>query len=200
MKQHLTLPNILTLFRLILSPLALPLLLVYLLPLNTTYTNGFLAVLFIIFGLTDFFDGYFARRYKQESRLGAMLDPIADKFLIFSTLIALLTINRIYFYWVILLIGREFFMIGLRQVALEHAIRVPVSWLGKVKTAMQMVYIVFVLINPHYAVGYSGAPWWNAVQDLLLFLTLTFSLYSAQNYYRRFLKAFNAEPKRLEHS
>src|SRR5690606_3086491 len=132
-------PLFLTLIRLILSPIILPFLFVYLLPLNYVLINIFLAIVFILFSLTDFFDGYIARKYHQESSLGRLLDPIADKFLIFSVLISLLAAGKIFFYWVIILIGREIFIMGLRQLALEYAITIPVSWAGKVKTAIQMI-------------------------------------------------------------
>jgi CDP-diacylglycerol--glycerol-3-phosphate 3-phosphatidyltransferase len=115
--QWLNLPILLTLSRLILSPLLLPVLLVYLLPFNNIFINSFLGFLFFLFSITDFFDGYFARRYKQETQVGKLLDPIADKFLLYSTLIGLLAADKIFFYWVIIIIGREFFVMGLRQIA-----------------------------------------------------------------------------------
>src|ERR1700722_2587731 len=127
-------PTILTLIRLILSPLVLPVLFVYLLPYNNIYINILLALLFIAFSLTDFLDGYLARKYSQETALGSVLDPIADKFLVYSTLLALAVVNKLFFFWVVLLIGREFFMMGLRQVALENNFSVKVSSLGKTKT------------------------------------------------------------------
>jgi len=187
---QLNLPTFLTLIRLIVSPLALPLLFVYFLPFNILWINCALAIIFLLMSLTDFFDGYLARRYKQETQIGKLLDPIADKFLVFSSLIALLTINKIYFYWVIILIGREFFVMGLRLIALEHQLNVPVSYLGKLKTVLQITYITFVIINPYQALGFTKAASWNAFEALLLAATLLISLLSAKRYYHGFMKVF----------
>src|SRR5579871_3122872 len=141
--KHYTfnIPTILTLTRLILAPLLVPLLLVYLLPYNYFWLNSVLAILFIFFGLTDFFDGYLARKLHQETPLGRVLDPIADKFLVYSTLVALLAVGKIYFYWVIIFIGREFFLMGLRHIALENNVVVHVSSWGKLKTFAQMAVL-----------------------------------------------------------
>lgn len=177
-------PTWLTLIRLGLSPLLLPVLFVWFLPQHDLITNISLAFLFLLFGLTDFFDGYLARRYCQETLLGKILDPIADKFLIYSALIALLAIDKVYYYWVIIIIGREFFVMGLRLLALEYQARVSVSSLGKLKTMIQMLFITVVIVNPYQEWGYAGAPYWNGLEALLLIATIITSLYSAWDYYR----------------
>lgn len=179
-------PLQLTLIRLIVSPLFLPLGLVYLLPYNNMVINSALALFFVILSITDFFDGYLARKNNQETMLGKALDPLADKFLFFSALIALVTLHKIYFYWAILFIGREFFIMGLRILALENNFDVPVSWIGKVKTFFQSLYVTVVIMqnsmlqNPIFLTV--------TLERLLLFLSLFFSLYSAFNYYISFRK------------
>ncbi|MFI5332766.1 MAG: CDP-diacylglycerol--glycerol-3-phosphate 3-phosphatidyltransferase [Candidatus Babeliales bacterium] len=181
-------PTFLTLIRLILSPIILPLLLVYLLPLNSIILNSLLALLFIFFSLTDFFDGYLARRLRQETAMGKALDPLADKFLVFSVLVALLAVHKIYFYWVIIFIGREFFVMGLRQIALEKGLMVHVAWLGKLKTALQMIYLTVAIVNPYQGLGFvDNGIWWNGVETGLLAVTLMLSLVSAYCYYRAFI-------------
>lgn len=190
----LTLPNTLTLIRLVLSPLALPVLLAYLLPLNILWINASLALLFVAFGITDYFDGYFARRYAQESLIGGLLDPIADKFLLYSTLIGLLAANKIYFYWVVLLIGREFFIMGLRLVALEHKFSIPVSYLAKLKTAVTMICLTYIIYNPYHHLGLSGAFDANAIEYVLLSLAILLSLYTAKQYFSAFLAKLNFSP------
>lgn len=195
-KQRFTLPTILTLIRLIVSPLMLPVLLVYLLPLNVFFINSLLALLFVAFSVTDFLDGYLARRLKQETVIGSMLDPIADKFLVYSTLVSLLAVGKIYFYWVIILIGREFFVMGLRQISLENSFSVNVSWLGKIKTFIQMTFLTFVIINPHYHEGLLGSYVWNSIQLLLLLATLVMSVFSAWLYYREFIREFRARNRK----
>jgi CDP-diacylglycerol--glycerol-3-phosphate 3-phosphatidyltransferase len=186
-------PTILTLIRLVASPLLLPVLLVYLLPFNYWWLNGLLALLFTFFGLTDFLDGYLARKLKQETKLGRVLDPIADKFLVYSTLVALLATGKIYFYWVIILIGREFFMMGLRHVALENGITVHVSSWGKLKTLVQMAMLTVMIANPYQALGFCGAFGWNGLEALLLAISLLLSVDSARRYYVTFMKAYNAK-------
>jgi cardiolipin synthase len=181
-------PTILTLIRLILSPLILPVLFVYLLPCNNIYINILMALLFIAFSLTDFLDGYLARKYSQETALGSVLDPIADKFLVYSTLLALAVVNKLFFFWVVLLIGREFFMMGLRQVALENSFSVKVSSLGKTKTFIQMVCLTYIIFNPFQSMGYSNA--WNIVELILILATVSLSLFSAGVYYKIFIKKF----------
>ncbi|MDP3889126.1 MAG: CDP-alcohol phosphatidyltransferase family protein, partial [bacterium] len=119
MVHTINIPIILTLIRLIFSPFLLPLLLVHFLPFNIFWINAILALFFVMVCLTDFFDGYLARKYKQETVLGKLLDPIADKFLLYSTLIVLLSVHKIFFYWPSILIGREFLVMGIRLIAME---------------------------------------------------------------------------------
>jgi CDP-diacylglycerol--glycerol-3-phosphate 3-phosphatidyltransferase len=187
---QLSLPMMLTFIRLIGSPLVLPFFLVYLLPYNLTWLNTILAVLFFLFGLTDFFDGYLARKYHQVTPTGAMLDHVADKFLLYSTLIALVAAHKLYFFWAIIWIGREFFIMTLRQIALEHKFSISVSSYGKVKTVMQIACLTWVIINPAHARGFS-AFYWNGTELLLLLLATALSLVSAHNYFSVFMKKFS---------
>ncbi len=189
----MTLPNTLTLIRLICSPLFLPLFFVYLLPQNIFWVNCVLALFFIFFSLTDFFDGFLARRYGQESLVGKVLDPIADKFLLYATLIALQAAGKLYFYWVIILVGREFFVMGLRIMMLQHKIDIPISFTAKIKTALQMAWLTFVIINPYQAFGIRKALWWNGIEYGLLALTIYLSLLTAKNYYLAFINRLREE-------
>ena len=183
----LNIPLVLTLFRLIVSPLILPLLLVAFLSFDNLFINSLLAVLFLLFGVTDFLDGYLARRFGQETHAGKLLDPIADKFLVYSTLVALLAVHKLFFYWVILLIGRELFVMGLRMIALEHQIQVPVSKAGKLKTMLQILCLAFIIFNPYQAYGYSDAPIFNGIETVLLTTALFLSITSAYDYTMRFV-------------
>jgi CDP-diacylglycerol--glycerol-3-phosphate 3-phosphatidyltransferase len=188
--EQVNFPTVLTLIRLILSPLVLPLLLVYLLPVNFLWLNISLAVIFFLFSLTDFFDGYFARKFEQETLLGRILDPIADKFLMYSTLIALVAAGKLYFYWAILLIGREFFVMGLRLVALENKFNVHVAYVGKIKTAVHIICFGYIIVNPYQQLGLTGSFMWNGFEIFLIALSLFLSLASAQQYYRVFMHHF----------
>lgn len=175
MKQHiLNIPIALTLIRLIGAPVLLPGLLVWLLPYNDAQITLLLGIFFVLLSFTDFLDGYVARRYHQETIVGRALDPLADKFLLVASLVALVALQRIYFYWAILFIVREFFVMGLRALALEYNFSVPVLPLGKIKTASQVVYITMVIFNSPY-------------QTAALTVALLLSYISAYGYYRQFM-------------
>jgi CDP-diacylglycerol--glycerol-3-phosphate 3-phosphatidyltransferase len=188
--EKINVPISLTLARLILSPMFLPVFFFYFLPYNFLPLNFLLGMVFILFGLTDFLDGFLARKYNQETELGRILDPIADKFLIYSTLIAMLALNRIYFYWVVLLIGREFFMMSLRYVAVCYGLSVPVSYLGKVKTAVQMVFLTFLIVNPYHHQGIFAAPLINGIEYALLGAVLVLTYITTKHYYLSFLSKY----------
>lgn len=190
-------PNFLTIIRLVCSPLFLPLLIVYLLPYNLFWVNCIVAAFFCFFALTDFFDGYLARKFNQETAIGRVLDPIADKFLLYATLVALLAADKIFFYWVILFIGREFFMMGLRHIALENNFSVPVSMLGKVKTTCQMIMICVIILNPYQELGLAGSLGWNGTELLLILVTLCISLGSAKQYCQLFIRLFQQKEDAL---
>jgi len=184
----------LTLIRLFGSPLILPFFLVYLLPYNNFVLNCFLSCLFLLFGLTDFFDGFLARKYQQVTTFGAMLDHMADKFLMYATLISLVAAGKLYFLWAIIWIGREFFVMGLRQLALENNFSVTVSSYGKSKTVIQIMCLAVVIANP-YQNCFISAPWWNGVELVLLVLGTALSLFSAYKYFLVFVEKFDIYKK-----
>lgn len=190
--KQFSLPLRLTLIRLIGSPFVLPFFLVYLLPFNNMLLNSALSLFFLFFGLTDFFDGYLARKYNQVTVLGGMLDHIADKFLLYSTLIALVAVQKLYFFWAILWIGREFLLMALRQIALENDFSVPVSSYGKLKTVLQIMCLAVVIVNPYQVLGFN-AFWWNGLELALLILATALSLISAYNYFSFFLQRFESD-------
>ena len=178
--KQITLPTYLTLARLICAPILVPFLIVRYVPQNDFIINISIAAIFLLFGLTDYLDGFFARRYAQESKLGATLDHLADKFLTFSALIGLLAVHKILYVWVLLLVGRELFMMGLREIALEHAMSLKVSSFGKLKTVVHIALICWIIANP-MQVGQSY--FWNGTQTILLAVSLILAWYSAFNYF-----------------
>jgi len=185
-RQYLTIPLLLTFLRLLVSPLVLPAILVCVLPYHSLLLNLGAALLFVLFCLTDFFDGYYARRHKQESILGKLLDPIADKCLICATLIALVYTHKLYFYWAILILIREFFVMGIRLVAREYGFVLSVSNMGKLKTAVHTVWLTWVIVNPYQSDGLIGAFWLNSIEHVLLIASLALSYLSLFIYYRDF--------------
>ena len=108
-------------------------------------------LVFIVAALTDFLDGYLARRWRQQSSLGRMLDPIADKLLVAATLLALAGDNTIYgiHTWAgVIIICREVLVSGLREYLAELKVSVPVTRLAKWKTTIQMIAVAVLLAGP----------------------------------------------------
>lgn len=186
-------PNFLTLSRLIISPLLLPFLIVYGFVSPYAMIRMSVVATFLLLCLTDFFDGYLARKHNLQSSFGRVLDPIADKFLLYSTLIGLVAVQKIYFYWSVIWIGREFFMLSLRAFALEHNVEIPVSGWGKMKTAFQFLSLGYVMINPYNLMSFSSAYVANSIQVLALLGTSWLVIYSSYLYYQTFLTAYHAE-------
>lgn len=187
----MNLPTLLTLSRLIIGPLVVPVMCAYLLPMNNFAINVMVGLVFLFFGLTDLLDGYLARRWGNETQLGKLLDFMADKFLVYSSLIGLIAAQKIYFVWVLIFIGREFFVMGIRLLALESKISVPVSYFGKIKTMAQIAYIAAAIINPDHHLALTASTF-NMVEKGLLFLALALTLYSAYHYYQSLFKSLDA--------
>jgi len=174
-----TTPTLLTLLRLLVSPILIPFLLCYFLPAQAYMLNVVLAGVFVLFGATDFLDGYLARLWHQESVLGKLLDPLADKMLVSSTLIALVSLGRVPVFGAIIFIGREFLVMGLREVTLTYGITVPVMLSGKIKTLLQMAYLGVVILNTRPHVGHSA----QLIERVLYIAALACTIFSAIVYY-----------------
>lgn len=140
----MTLPNLVTLTRLALVPF-----------LIVCFQLGALRwalALFLVASLTDWVDGWLARRLNQTSRLGAMLDPLVDKVLVSASLIELTAMGLVPAWTVILILAREFLITGLRTAAADHGISIPASIWGKAKTFVQTIAIALYLVPvPVYA-------------------------------------------------
>lgn len=102
---------------------------------------------FISASLTDFVDGYIARKYEMVTNLGKFMDPLADKMLVCSALICLLKLDRINVWLVLIVIGREFIISGFRLAAVEKGVVIAASWWGKAKTVSQMIMIGLMIGN-----------------------------------------------------
>jgi len=191
--KYLNFPNLLTFIRLIISPLTLPILLVYLLPYNMGWLNLILAALFVLFSLTDVFDGYLARAWNQETKLGKLLGPIADKFLSASVLIALVAAHKIFFYWAVILIGRALFSMGLCILSLEHSIPVPVTFWGKINTVVQVTYIAVAIFNPYQHLHFSSKL--TILEWGLLSTAILLSIISVKKYLHGFITQFMMRQK-----
>ncbi len=144
----MTLPNLLTLLRIFIAPLLVVVLL-------TKFSENWIGVpqhvlgvsLFLLAAITDWLDGYLARKRKQVSRLGILLDPIADKLLISSALISLVE-NQLAPAWaVVIIVGRELAVSGLRSIAATDGLAIPASSMGKFKMLSQVVTIALLITS-----------------------------------------------------
>lgn len=108
-------------------------------------------VVFVIAALTDTIDGYVARARKEITKFGQLLDPIADKLLVSAALIALVELKQISSWIVMIILGREFAVSGLRMVVASEGIVIPASFVGKLKTVTQIIAIVALLMKLPYA-------------------------------------------------
>ena len=145
-RMFFTVPTLLTWARIVAIPLIVG---VFYLRLDVSLQNLVATVLFVVVALTDWADGYLARRLNQASSFGAFLDPVADKFLVCAALLVLVHLNRVHALIALVIIGREIAISALREwMAQIGASRsVAVHMLGKVKTVMQMIAIPFLLYD-----------------------------------------------------
>lgn len=144
--MFLTIPTIMTWTRIVAIPLIVG---VFYLPLEPDTRNLVATVMFVVFALTDWLDGYLARKLNQISSFGAFLDPVADKFLVCASLLVLVHLSRADVFVALIIIGREIAISALREwmAQIGAARSVAVHMLGKLKTTVQMVAIPFLLFD-----------------------------------------------------
>ena len=143
--------------------------------IDPSWLNYFAALIFVIASITDFFDGFIARNFDAVSKLGEILDPLADKMLTLGAFLGLLYLHRANAWAVYLILIREFFITGLRVVMAAEGISVKASFSGKVKTVFQMIAIGFLLMD------------WP-LENILLWIAVFLTLYSGIDYLKIYLK------------
>ena len=176
------LPNILTYVRILIVPLISFFIYKEFKTADSSW-GLYSAVIFILAAITDFFDGYFARKMKMKSSVGKILDPLADKLMVISILIMLIPLERISAVIVVIIMAREFVITALRTLASVAGIIIPADKFGKIKTLFQMISIPILLIN--YDLGFIH--FYN-LGKLLLLVSVFFSIFSAFLYVKRFFK------------
>lgn len=181
------LPNLLTLGRIVLIPPVMVFLL-----MDTAAGNFWAMLLFAVAAVTDWLDGYLARKQGLESLLGKLLDPLADKLIVQAVLIVCAELGRIPGWFVVLLLSREIAITGLRQIASSEGLQIDVVQSGKLKTALQLVGIVALILHSPFELDFGVARMvvdFNVVGVALLSLSMVFSLASAFTYFRGFARA-----------
>jgi CDP-diacylglycerol---glycerol-3-phosphate 3-phosphatidyltransferase len=184
----MNLPNTLTVARIFLVPLVVAVLLTV--EIRTWAFWG--AGLFLAAALTDLLDGYLARRRQQVTTLGRLLDPIADKLLISSALISLVQLKRAPAWMVVIIIGREFAVSGLRSIAAHEGFSIDVSTLGKGKMVTQVAAVVGLILGSKYG------GWVEDVAWVLLWAVVFFALLSMVQYFREFWSKLDSSIKHRE--
>lgn len=145
------------------------------------------AAIFILASSTDGVDGYIARKRKQITRFGKFLDPIADKLLITAALLALVQTGEVSGWAAMIIIGRELIVTGLRLVAAGEGIVIAASYLGKIKTVLQIIAIVLSLLQNWPLSLIAGVPF----DDYFMFIAVIFTIYSGYDYIAKNLKVID---------
>ena len=168
----LNVPNAITVARIMLIP-------VFLVVLFSEIPHGdvWAVGVFALAAGTDKLDGYLARRRNSVTAAGMFLDPLADKLLISSALIALVSLDRVAPWVAMVIIGREFAVSGLRLVGIAQGVSIPASRMGKLKTASQTLAVLFLLVS------YTAMPHFNLVEDILIYTAVALTLASGIEYF-----------------
>ena len=182
-----TIPTLMTWARIVAIPLIVG---VFYLPLDMDMRNLIATVMFVVFALTDWLDGYLARKLNQTSSFGAFLDPVADKFLVCASLLVLVHMNRADVFVALIIIGREIAISALREwmAQIGASKSVAVHMLGKLKTTVQMVAIPFLLFDDSLF-GLIDTRWWGT---LLIWVAALLTVWSMVYYLRKALPDIRA--------
>lgn len=177
------LPMMITWFRIWMVPLIVA----FLWP-NQLWYNIVAAALFIIASISDYYDGYFARKYNAASNMGKFMDPIADKILVTSILVTLIPTGKIDPLMVIVILSRDTFISGIRSIAAADGIIIDAKPVGKWKTALQMVAIPAVMIDDRvFGIPFDKIGYW------VLWVSVVLSVTSGVQYYLGYLKSRQAK-------
>lgn len=139
--------------------------------------------IFIVASLTDLLDGHIARKHNLVTNFGKFMDPLADKLLVCSALIALVDLNKIAAWIVIIIIAREFIISGFRLVASDNGVVIAASYWGKFKTTFQMLMIIYLVVDLQFAYA-------NIVGMVLVYVALALTVISLVDYIAKNYKVF----------
>ena len=175
----LNLPNVLTVFRILLVPVLVAVL------LSEAGSGDLLAAaVFAVASLTDALDGWIARRNKSESTFGKLMDPLADKLLVVAALVSLVSLGRVSAWVAMVIIAREFAVTGLRQLAMEDGHVIPASAWGKLKTVAQIAMVLVLITVDHRTIAV----------DILVYVTVAVTVASGVDYFFNFRSLLQSRP------
>ncbi len=176
-------PNLLSLSRILSVPVFI------ILMLEPSPLRALIAgIVFSLASATDWLDGYLARKWGQVTKMGKLLDPIADKILIMSALVVLVKIQPdiVQAWMAIVLIGREFAVTGLRSIASGEGVIIPAENWGKYKVGAQITAVLSLILD-----YYQNSEWFEKLGEFALWAAMILSVYSAVQYFRSFWKKLN---------
>jgi CDP-diacylglycerol--glycerol-3-phosphate 3-phosphatidyltransferase len=194
-EDAVNLPNLLTMGRIAAIPLVL-----WLMWQDTRESNFWAMMVYALAAVTDFVDGYLARRMGLISVLGKFLDPLADKLIVLATLVLMVEQGRVPAWAVIIIAARELSVTALRTIAMSEGVVIAASRGGKDKTAVQMVAVLTLILHDTYFLDfgfYAGLVNMNTVGVALLYLSVFFTVTSAGEYVALFVEAVEAKDRRL---
>lgn len=171
----MNLANKLTLVRIILVPVFM-----FVLLTKIRYGEFIAAGIFIVAAITDGLDGYFARKHNQVTKLGKLMDPLADKLLVTAALVSLVEMRLLGSWVAFIIIGREFLVTGIRAIAAAEGIVISASKLGKYKTVTQIIAIVATMIN-NYPFELFNFPF----QSIAMVVAVFFTIVSGVDYFMK---------------
>ena len=176
-------PNLLSLSRI----LSVPIFIVLMLEPSPVRTLA-AGIVFSLASATDWLDGYLARKWGQVTKMGKLLDPIADKILIMSALVILVELRPdiVHSWMAILIIGREFAVTGLRAIASSDGIIIPAETVGKYKVGAQITAVLSLLLDYAFT-----RDWMRYLGKYALWVAMILSVYSALQYFRTYWKKLN---------
>lgn len=186
----MNLPNILTLARIAAAPVVIALL------MFESQENCFwAAAIFSVAAITDWLDGYLARKWQIVTVLGKFLDPLADKLVVMAALIMLIPLDRVPAWAVFIILAREMIVTGLRSIASAEGIVIAASDLGKYKTIFQMVAIIGLLLHYRYYWFFGVElsflyPSFHNVGIFFFYISLFLTVWSGADYLKKFFKVF----------
>ncbi|MEO8800293.1 MAG: CDP-diacylglycerol--glycerol-3-phosphate 3-phosphatidyltransferase [Polyangiaceae bacterium] len=195
-EDALNIPNLLTMARVVMIPVFL-----WFLNQDTPKSCFWAALIYTVAAITDALDGFLARKLGVVSVLGKFLDPLADKLIVMAGLVWMVPMGRIQGWIVVLLLSREMAVTGLRSIAASEGVIIAAGGDGKIKTALQMIGIIALVVGYPYRLAYLGID--LGVVDLghvgrvLIYLSLVFSVASAAQYGQLFGEAVEAKEKKL---
>ncbi len=170
--MEMNLPNKLTIFRVILIPFFVVILMTDCLGAASKWVA---LAIFIVASLTDLLDGKIARKYNLVTTFGKFADPLADKILVISAMICLVELQRLYAWIVVIIVAREFIISGFRIIAAEKSVVIAASYWGKFKTTFQMVMVIMLIAD-------IDLQWWRIASIVITYIALALTIISLIDY------------------